>query len=196
MKRIYVSLAALVGFALTLTAHATAIEFTFTGSGINYSLNGNAGIGDMTVVFDTDTSLITSPAPGVVGYSGLTGNITISGVGSGTFDAAYVFDNQEAEAVGFGIASDLYDLFVSGAGLDSYDMTTPFGPVLATSDQIFLSQWIDVSTSLGTLSVTSADSGSFVATIPVTPSVPEPATLGLLGLGLAGIGFARRTRKG
>jgi len=170
-------------------AQATPITFSFTGVG-----SGNLRHLRDTTVFtdaafevlisaDTDDMYI-SPL-GNPRIDALSGTIDISGVGIGTFvEPLYVFDCQSCVAVGFGnwTEYDLIDLFVIGVGLDTYDLTTPFGPI--TDLDPFFGQFNNVKLSIGSLTFTSMSYGTFTA-------IPEPGTVLLVAVG----GLVIRRRK-
>ena len=57
-----------------------------------------------------------------------------------------------------------------------------------------IDQFSTVCSNLGSNGGTNGSTGNCTPVIPPTPGVPEPATLGLLGLGLLGLGMSRRKR--
>jgi len=169
-------------------AQATPITFSFTGAG-----SGNL---DTTVFTDVAFEVLISADTDDVSYDiygpdipiieDLSGTIDISGVGIGTFvEPLYVFDNQTTNAVGFGNRTeyDLIDLPVISVGLDTYDLTTYFGPI--TDQDPFFGQFVNVKLSIGALTFTSMSYATFTA-------VPEPGTVLLVALG--GLVIRRRQR--
>jgi len=169
-------------------AQATPITFSFTGVGsgnLDTTVFTDAAF-EVLISADTDDVSYDIYGPDTPAIEDLSGTIDISGVGIGTFvNPLYVFDNQKNSAVGFGNLTeyDLIDLFVIGVGLDTYDLTTPFGPI--TDLDPFFWQFVDVNLSIGVLTFTSMSYATFTA-------IPEPTTVLLVGLG--GLALLRRKR--
>lgn len=188
---------AAVGLA-SPSASATPIFFEFTGTGSG-NLDANSFFDvffEVQIAGDTD-DINFDFGPDVPQIAGLSGTISLTGIGLGTFaDSLYVFNNQSNEAVGFGSSSqfDLIDLFAPGVGLDTYGLDTSFGPI--SSVNLFFGQFLQVDTSLGSLTFDTVREATFQATLGV---IPEPASIlvlasGAVCLGLAGL-RARHARR-
>jgi hypothetical protein len=166
-------------------AQATPITFSFTGVGsgnLETTVFTDAAF-EVLISADTDDMYISPQGNPCIDAP--SGTIDISGVGIGTFvEPLYVFDNQTTNAVGFGNRTeyDLIDLCVIGVGLDTYDLTTPFGPI--TDLDPFFGQFVNVELSIGALTFTSMSSATFTA-------IPEPGTVLLVAIG----GLVIRRRK-
>lgn len=177
-------------------AQATPITFVFSASGVNGALDSTSfSDASLVVTIHADTSDIIAWSGDSVGSNtSLTGTFSLSGIGSGSFDdLLYVFNDQADEVVGFGddVHFDLVDILAPGMGLDTYDMKSAFGPLAGSVDPGALSQFADVGTSLGSLTLTSAREGTFQASAQ-SVSVPEPSNLLMFALGLLGVAFILR----
>jgi hypothetical protein len=190
------ALVATATLAVSIAAHSAPIRLSFIGTGTDLTLGGIAYSGvNFSVSMTADTNEIDTATSSIPTYDLLTATMSVSGGPTVTFPV-YVFDNQNVQGVGFGSAPlnfDLLDLDDSGVGLNTYGLTTAFGPI-STSDLVALSQWSDIPTSGGALTVASVDLGTFEATMG--SSVPEPGTLRLLALGLAALMLGHRGRRG
>jgi hypothetical protein len=175
-------------------AQAVPITFSFAGVGsgnLDTTVFSNAAF-EVLIPADTDDVQPfpwpdpDRPDPTSPCILNLSGTIDISGVGIGTFvKPLYVFDSQKSGAVGFGnwTQYDLINLDVVGVGLDTYDLTTPLGPI--TDLDPYFGQFRNVELSIGYLTFTSMFYATFTA-------IPEPTTVLLLGLG--GLGLLRKRR--
>ena len=171
------------------SASADPITMIYTGSAGSGTLAGNPfgpSMFTFTALADTSNRASCGGSCLEIDHDSLT--INISGIGNLTALSATRTFSSSGVGLSRSASTDLY----GGSLASGWDMLTSIGPV---AGPMFLVQWSDapqINTDMGILIFDDAEaSATFQA---IVRQVPEPGTLTLLGLGLAGLGFARRRK--
>ncbi|MEW6760083.1 MAG: flocculation-associated PEP-CTERM protein PepA [Pseudomonadota bacterium] len=170
---------------------------TFSGNGTQTTFNFTQGSGGLTVYMDLDQNTVfTNPGDGTqaFGRTGISDDIILATgqalSGSGTLDLAKKecpVGNPGDGGINCGSFGSTtgFDLYDNATGLDGKDYFVAPNPFYNLS---FQSGQLNRFSPTGTVVI----DGSMDV---VFGEVPEPASLGLLGLGLLGLGAAGKRRK-
>ena len=190
-KFLQIAFAAVVSLASGM-GNAAPITFTFQALNSSIDIGGQLKDNvDFSVTFHADTDDVQPGSDASVSVLyGLTGDVQVSDGSNFTISALSIFTNRAVQAVGFAQGRDLFDIF--GTGLSSYTLQTSIGPI--TADPAALSQFRDISTSAGLLSVFTVQQGIFASVLDEEVSVPEPGSIALFAFGLLALSVIGRKR--
>lgn len=191
-----------VGNAAAITYNTNAAGTGFGGGGLTLNSSGGAASASLTFVANGNTTTGTPSGLNLGQFNLTCGNCTTQALGTGATFSAFTFNL---------VVTDVTD-----GGVGTFVGTSTGGSVYSDLSGLLVT-WAPASLGTGTNHATSGSFGPTSFTItpfsiivapnsgPPTPgettvqatisSVPEPATFGMLGAALVGLGLARRKQK-